>query len=688
MNFLSPTSFWLLGLIVIPIVIHFFNKFQIKKVKFSSIRFIKKLESSSIKRIRIEKILLLLIRILIIIFLVMIFSNPVTKGFSPRWLLTEQDSITLFIIDNSASMNAFQKENSNLDNAKFEALNILSLFNVESKILIYQTCPPKQIFNGTINDPSLITSIESIKSTSSFDNIWKNINKFLDDKSITEPIKECLVFSDFMHYPDSLFNNEKYTNKNWKFYFICSKPIVDNLSINSVFSLNPIKTINQLIKLDAKIINTGEMIKNNIPLELLFNKQRVGQIISDFIPNKNKGFLFQAYPTNNGIVHGQFLIPEDDYEYDNIWHEVIPIIKQIRCAIIGSSQKDIELLELLLRSIDSENNFLDVESRIQPNLNRLFLDQFDVAIIHNSQKITSDGVKDLEKFIESGGGIIWFQGNKNYREYHSDLYEKLNFPKNMNIVNSGEGYFSIASSNQYSGLLENILLKDFHSQLPKITNYSNVITNSNHKIHWRLNNDDPFLLEFKKGTGTVFYFSTLLDLDWNDLLIRGIVIPLIYQMLVLTGNDEVNTLPVIIDEPKWISIKEEELRKKWEVKSNNGTNILIVPDFDREGITIYNTNELGLYSVYSNDVLFTSFPTRLHKLEYIKPLVDLDKFKNFIPEENLRWIMIKDNFKQELSEIRNGKSLWRFFLFIVIILILLETIIGRPNLLRMKVENK
>merc|ERR1712167_135213 len=116
-----------------------------------------------------------------------------------------------------------------------------------------------------------------------------------------------------------------------------------------------------------------------------------------------------------------------------------PIMKQIKCAIIGVNDQDIELLELLLESIDPENKFLIVESRKQPILNRLFLDQFDVAIIHNTQKITSEGVKDLEKFINTGGGIIWFQGNKDHQSYDEHLFKKINFPKNTTVVNSGEG---------------------------------------------------------------------------------------------------------------------------------------------------------------------------------------------------------------------------------------------------------
>ena len=82
-------------------------------------------------------------------------------------------------------------------------------------------------------------------------------------------------------------------------------------------------------------------------------------------------------------------------------------------------------------------------------------------------------------------------------------------------------------------------------------------------MHWKLNNDDPLLLEFSKGIGNIFYFSTLLDFGWTDLPIRGMIVPLLYRLLILTGTDEVNTAPVLINEPKIIEIKESHLIILW-----------------------------------------------------------------------------------------------------------------------------
>ena len=687
MTFLTPSVLWFLGAVSIPILIHLLSRLRINKVEFSTVRFIKQLETSSIRKVQIQKILLLLLRVLVLASLVMMMAQPVTQGFMPGWLAAEQDARLVMIIDNSASMTVKDGEKTFLDRSKNETMALVPLFKDETRITVAQTCPPKVVFTGRSNDPGLRTSIKSIEPTSSYDNIWQNINGLLRDKTIIEPIKECVIFSDLMHLPDSSFSSGIGNLNDWKFYFIQPGPVYDNLAVKDVSSINRIKILNQLVKLDTRIQNAGTLQKPNVPLELLFNNQRVGQVVSEFDPGKEKEFLFQAYPSEVGIVQGRVVLPKDDYELDNAWYVSIPIMEQIRCGIIGATAEDITIVEMILRAIDPENHFLTIESRIQPRLNRLFLDDIDVAVIHNPQGLTEDGVKDLNTFLREGGGVIWFQGDPDGREFHPDLFKKTGFPNPETLVNAGQGFFSTRIASEHSDLLQNIQVRNIEKELPEIFTYVKTSLELNHETHWALNNGDPLLLEFSKGSGTVFYFSTLLDLRWNDLPIRGMVVPLMYRLMVLTGTDEINTAAVLINEPKWIAVEESKLRNKWEVVSPSGRTEMIVPEYDREGITISITDELGIYQVYSNGEFFTSFPTRLHYQEYIQPRIGQKDIESLLPKNQTRWLTIQDKFAAAFSETRQGKSLWKLFLLAAMIFLLAETIIGRPEPVKMKPED-
>ena len=148
MTFLSPSVFWLLGALSVPIIIHILNRFKVKEIHYSSILLINELKSNSIYRLNLRKILILILRLLFIASLVLMFARPVTKGFIPGWFAAEQESSLVIILDNSASMSASNNGKMFLNIAKNELMNLLPTFKKETQVIISQTCPPKKFIKA------------------------------------------------------------------------------------------------------------------------------------------------------------------------------------------------------------------------------------------------------------------------------------------------------------------------------------------------------------------------------------------------------------------------------------------------------------------------------------------------------------------------------------------------------------
>ena len=679
MTFLNPTNLWFLSFLIIPIVFHLLNLLKNKKEDFSSLILIKELKKTSMRNVKLKKLILLLLRILGIIFLVISFSKPVTNGFLHSWSTPGLESRLYIVIDNSASMGAKNKGKTFLERSKHEISSLIPEFKKNSLISIFQTCPPKMIFEGYSNDINIKKAIKSVEQTESFDNIWNTTISFINRNKINEKLKECILFSDLMYPADSLFSKSINNFIDWKFYFIQPEIIEENLAIKNMSFDNRVSTLQQLTKVNIRVQNKSISTKKNIALELLFNNQRVGQLISEFSSNIEKEFQFQAYPTAEGILQSKVTIPNDSYLSDNTWSHTAPVKKDINCGIIGKNKEEVKLLKIILKSIDPHGEFLNIESRIHPSLNRLFLDEFDMVIIYNCSGLTRQSVKDLDKFTKEGGGLIWFEGEMSGLSNHESLYELLNFPKSIEIIKSGQGFFSTEISSEESDLLQNIRVKNINRELPKVFKYIKTETNKDHRIHWNLNNMDPLLIEFSNNGGDIFYFSSILNLDWNDLSIRGLIIPLMYRLIILAGTDEMNTSSIFVDDVKWISLQESKLQNKWEVLSPSGQKEMIIPDYDQEGIKITMTGELGIYEVFSNGELITSFPTKLHNLEYLSNHLIQDDINKFIPKDQFRIIPMDKNTSSSFAEIRHGKSLWKFFLYASIFIFLIETIVGLPN---------
>ena len=199
----------------------------------------------------------------------------------------------VIILDNSASMTASSNGKMYLNIAKNELMTLLPTFKKETQVIISQTCPPKNVYKG-LNIPTEIrNSIKYIEPTNDYDDLYKSINDIISDDDIYGVIKECIVFSDFMYSPDtSYFKNLETLNK-WKFYFVKQKMIDNNLSVSNVSLLNRMKLLSQLISVETDIKNTGINKIENVPIELSFNKQRVGQVITEFSLIMKSHFFFK-----------------------------------------------------------------------------------------------------------------------------------------------------------------------------------------------------------------------------------------------------------------------------------------------------------------------------------------------------------------------------------------------------------
>ena len=674
MTILSPSALVFLFFISVPILIHILNRFYVKKVDFSTIRFIKSLKNSALKKLKFKKVILLLTRIGIISALVVLLARPVTKGFMPGWLSAELDSRLLLVIDNSSSMSGNNNGKTLLDLSKKAAISIPQIFDKNTFISIIKTCPPQIIFSGKIDDPLLTEAINLINPTVQHDNLWTVVDSLINIIDAKEPVKECVVFSDFQNTAYAELN----LSNSWRFYLVQPGEINSNLSINNLEVVSRIKVPDQLLKIKTSIRNSGNKKMANTPINLLFEDNRVGQVISEFEKGSNKEFIFQAYPEKKGVLVGSVNLPMDDYINDNKWYVTAPILDKINCLIVGNSEDELSMFKLVIDAIDPNKQLINLELRKQPIVNRLFIEDVDILIIHNPEAFTEAAFDELDIFLQKGGGLIWFSGGMEIDPAYSKYFSSFSFPKANEIVESGTGIFSIEIPDRDDHMLSGLNIRKLEDELPEYYRYVKHNYSNKHDIHLELSNGDPILLEFSRGSGSVFYFTSLMNLAWNDMPIRGLLVPLMYRLLILGGTDEVNTSPVAIGSTKLIILGQNEVRDQWEVMSPSGEKNLLVPDFSNESIKINSTNELGVYSIYQNGNHYTSFSTYLHPNEIITNKKQKSHIEKLLSSQKYKWIDLDNNFTDKFNETRQGKSLWKIFLLIATILLFIETWVGRP----------
>ncbi len=135
MTFLNPLV--LLGLFAssIPLLLHLFNLRKSKPIEFSTLRFLKELKKTSIRKLKIKRIILLILRTLLITFIVLAFARPTIQSSLPV-LGTHAKTSAVIIIDNSASMNVSDGRGNRFVQAKNIASSIINALKEGDEIAI------------------------------------------------------------------------------------------------------------------------------------------------------------------------------------------------------------------------------------------------------------------------------------------------------------------------------------------------------------------------------------------------------------------------------------------------------------------------------------------------------------------------------------------------------------------------
>ncbi len=683
MSFLFPNILWGLAATSLPLIIHLISLRQTKTVDFSSIRHIQALENETIRKLKIRQWLLIALRMGIITALVLMISGPILTNDSP-WIPSEKESTAIIIIDNSASMSVTRDRHSYLDKVKIDLPNIIAGFNGLVKLQVYQTTPVKQIYNGVIEEGMTINpTIWNIPQAFGRDKLWFIADSVL--KSITNPAvnKECYILSDFPTPPPSNFSTE-FTD--WQFYLLGQEPLVDNVSISNISAISQIKLPNHLLKLNTKIDNMGPIERRNVPVELYLNKERVGQIVSHFQPQRSKEFLFQVYPGKSGVIRGKLIIPRDDYSLDDIQTFELTIPEQITCKVIANSQDETFLLKTVLESISGKDRFLDVELKVMNRIERIYLDETDILILQDPKYLSPSVIESIKRFLGGGGSILWFSG-ENYAGLTQITKSNLKLPKFIeNVQVAGESYFSVDVTDRDNPILQELNLRDVSAALPQVYQYNRIENRVGHKSILSLNNNDPFFIEIPHTGSQIYFFASPLDLRWNDFSMKGILIPLIHRLLILSASNEINTAIVEVGQEKYIKIKKDLINAQWSLLTPSGNKVLLVPDYNREALIIDRIQELGSYEVFAGDESYTAFSSKLSPFEKPSLRAQADEVIPIIGENRAVWINPDKNINEMIINQRQGRALWRTFLIIAIAFMLLESYLSRmrPEAIKLK----
>ena len=661
MNFIKPDILYFLLLIVIPVIIHLFNLQRHKKILFSDVYFLTKIneESKSVKKIK--RFILLLTRILTLSAIIFAFAFPTKEKNSSN---LKSDRIGIYI-DNSFSMAIRDTDGTTLFNkAKNNAKKIIDSLDENQKIVLFtnelNSIKEKWVYKDRID--VIIDSISLSGNQCQLNNIFQKFSLSIDSTKNNE----LYIFSDFQKNIDLTENDKKYTFGS-KFDLVQTDLNFSNISIDSCYFTAPIRTKNEIENLNIVLTNHGNEMSDT-KVDLFINEQKKSSYSLEIPPNtKILSSLNFINPVKTNYVKGRIEIDDNTILFDNKLFFSYSTKQKIPILTIYD-----DTLSPYIPKSFSDSIFIFTK-RKSDEINVSELEKNQLIIIDKLKIIPGSLVQNLKNYVIDGGSVFIFPNRNLVTESYNNLFRSLgignigqwtNKKNNVKYINLKHKLFKGVFKNPS----ENI-------NLPNVSGYFefNKNKNSQNRKIFEFKNNDLFLSEHILGLGSIYL--TLSDLN-NSNFPEHSLFPLCLYNAALVNKRE--TLFQKIENQIVIKLhnkKENEL-----IKIVKGNDFEIIGErLSRNNINFGNNiKEAGNYEVISDESTLKLISFNYDRGESKMSYFSESEIKSILKYQKIDFIANKKNIpskKVTLSSSQNKISL--FFIALAIFLLLIELILLR-----------
>jgi len=696
MTFLNPLV--LFGLIAasIPIIIHLLNLRKLKVIEFSSLQFLKEMQKNKMRKIRIKQILLLILRTLAIIFLVLSFSRPTIRNINLAGLGSEVKNTIILVIDDTPSMSVEDKQGSYISQAKKLAEKILESSEEGDEIYLIRFSDLnilKENFEPVSKNIAQreIENVEVKDISKTFVEVFLSVSKILDQtKNLS---KEVYILTDFQktNLPEDLSNLpklDKSFDANTRIYvFKIGEKEAFNISIDSLQVLTKIFEMNKPVTITASLTNHSSENGVNVSSNLYFNDKKVAQKGIDIKSNSSGNFSFTGQIKEYGFNSGRLEIEDDDFLKDNFRYFNFFVPEKIKVLMVSENPNDLFFVNLVLSQTVDDNSepVFSITQTSTQFFNSYKPENYDILIISSPEKIFN--LNPLKNFIQNGGRVVILPGINSSVISFSKAIESLG----LNTINGVTGSKDTKSSFTrfreidfnhpiFSGIFSEKVQKKIES--PKIFQSFNYKPTLNGKEIISLENNYSFLAEEKIGNGVVLLFTSAIDLSWSELPLKPIFVPMINRIALYANSNNSNLDFLAGEEIQFKPFK--RITGQLKIQTPDRKEIVYSSEnFVTDFVNLGKFETAGNYKVFEDDKLIgiisiniDARESNLSKLEEKQ----LEKFAEVsFPASRLKILSSEKNPAEVISQERYGTELWKLFLILSIICLVLEMIIARSS---------
>lgn len=683
MKFLYPTFLFALFTIAIPIIIHLFSFRQYKTVYFSNVDFLRDIKKESQKKSWLKQLLLLLARIFTIIFLVFAFAQP----YIPLNTDTKKqpNQIVAVYVDNSFSMNALSEQGQLLEVARNKALEICMAYPPGTKFRLFTNdLEPKH--QNIFNKEQFIQQVSEIHSSPIVIPFSMIYYRFSLQNQIFEGGTDKILYyiSDFQR---NVTDTENFGDKDIYYYFLPLVPNqVANLYIDSCWVEVPAHRLKQEEEIFVRIKNSSGEDYQNLPLNIYLNDS-IKSITNFTVKANNEITAFLKYNNNSsGSQLGKIEISDYPFTYDNQWYISYFVEPKLKALAIFNNSNDSQQGLDYISALFANDDYVQLDETNIQSLQISSLTEYNTIFLINPDNFSSGFLNELGNAVENGTSVVLFPANKANPMSNNAFLSYFNANRLIGIDTTKQKISGVDFENKfYSDVFRK---REENPVMPEISGhfqFENNIRTSETRLLW-FQNGDKALSQLNFGNGKVWIFGFPLDKE-NESFAKDILfVPTIYNIVLnslpnqrmsyTVGENTFYEIPnnENINLNSTIEVENKATGEKF-IPAKNITNRGIRLEFDSQ------INEAGHYFIRNDNALVTTLAFNYDRKESDLRYFTGDELSSKIETARLTNAMVvtdvESNFSEVLSELQNGKQLWKLAMLLSLFFILAEVLIAR-----------
>jgi uncharacterized membrane protein len=416
MIFLNPAVLFGLLATSIPVIIHLINLRKLKKVEFSTLAFLKELQKTKIKKVKLKQWILLALRILIIIFLVSSFARPTIESVSLAGVSSSAKTSSVIILDNSFSMSIVTENGSFFNQAKSRIKDLIKNVEEGDELLIIPTSANNENYNFTRSTNSIVNQLDGIEISEVSGDLNTSLIVAANALSNSSNInKEVYLFSDFQK--GRIFDEEEdlqslsgIFDEQIKLYlFEFSESEINNLAITDFKVNNQIFQKGKPVSFSATITNFSDYVQEDVVASLFINGNRMAQSNLTLEPSAAQIINLETTLAKTGLLEIFVEIEDDDIVSDNRRFTAIYIPEQIEILIFTDELENSNFIELALSGSQTAGSF-NLTKKSTGQVSAVNLNSYDVVFLIGGSK--NINLSRLTNYIQNGGEVIIMPSEK------------------------------------------------------------------------------------------------------------------------------------------------------------------------------------------------------------------------------------------------------------------------------------